>query len=79
MLQQAAELAHQEGGVSCEVIDLRTLIPWDVATVADSVNKTGRLVVSHEAPITSGFGAEITATIVDRCFSRQAALLYYLS
>ena len=54
-------------GVSCEVIDLRTLLPWDVRTVEASVNKTGRLLVSHEAPVTSGFGAEIAAAISHRC------------
>eukprot|EP00898_Chlorokybus_atmophyticus_P002125 jgi/Chlat1/2913/Chrsp2S04667 len=45
----------------------------DVATVEQSVNKTGRLVISHEAPLTSGFGAEIAATITERCFLRLEA------
>lgn len=39
-------------GVSIEVIDLRTILPWDVETIEASVNKTGRLIISHEAPIT---------------------------
>jgi 2-oxoisovalerate dehydrogenase E1 component beta subunit len=52
VLQQAAELVSKQDGASCEVIDLRTLLPWDAATVVASVNKTGRLLVSHEAPVT---------------------------
>ncbi len=52
-------LVAQERGVSCEIIDLRTIYPWDAKTVEASVRKTGRLVVSHEAPKTCGFGAEV--------------------
>lgn len=63
MLLDAANHAEHHYGVSCEVIDLRTLLPWDVEAVCASVNKTGRLIVSHEAPRTSGFGAEIAATV----------------
>lgn len=55
-------------GISCELIDLRTIVPWDVETVERSVKKTGRLIVTHEAPITGGFGGEIASTIQDRCF-----------
>ncbi|PNW83205.1 hypothetical protein CHLRE_06g311050v5 [Chlamydomonas reinhardtii] len=69
VLQQAAQLLAGEG-VSCEVIDLRTLAPWDVESVCASVSKTGRLVVSHEAPVTGGFGAEVAATVAQRCFTR---------
>ncbi|MCI18263.1 2-oxoisovalerate dehydrogenase subunit beta mitochondrial-like-like, partial [Trifolium medium] len=57
-------------GISCELIDLKTLIPWDKETVEASVKKTGRLLISHEAPVTGGFGAEISASILERCFSR---------
>ncbi|VAW00048.1 Branched-chain alpha-keto acid dehydrogenase, E1 component, beta subunit [hydrothermal vent metagenome] len=55
-------------GVDAEVIDLRTLIPYDMQTIATSVNKTGRCVVLHEAPRTSGFGAELIAQIQEDCF-----------
>jgi len=67
VLQRACALAAQ-AGISCELIDLRSLLPWDVETVTNSVSKTGRLVVSHEAPITGGFAAEITATVQSECF-----------
>eukprot|EP00899_Mesostigma_viride_P020778 jgi/Mesvir1/28701/Mv19672-RA.1 len=72
VLERACDAAAKEG-ISCELIDLRTLLPWDVATVAASVNKTGRLVVSHEAPITCGFAAEVTAKIMERCFLKLEA------
>lgn len=48
---QACELAWEQEGISCELIDLRTLLPWDAPTVVASVKNTGRLVVSHEAPV----------------------------
>ena len=67
IIEKAAEMAEAEG-ISCEVIDLRSIQPWDVDTVAESVVKTGRLIISHEAPITCGFGAEIAATIQQECF-----------
>jgi len=67
VLEQAADMAEQDG-VSCEIIDLRTLLPWDRDTVADSVYRTGRLIINHEAPRTSGFGAEIAAAIQETCF-----------
>ncbi|CAE8628092.1 unnamed protein product [Polarella glacialis] len=66
-LQEAAARAAKEG-ISCEVIDLQTIAPWDVDTVEASVRKTGRLIISHEAPSTNGFGAEISAKIQERCF-----------
>ena len=66
-LNKAADIAAQQG-ISCEVIDLCTLLPWDRETVANSVRKTGRLVISHEAPLTGGFAGEIAATIQEQCF-----------
>ena len=65
----AAETLEQEG-VSAEVIDLRTLKPWDEKTVIESVGKTGRLVVVHEAPVTGGLGAEIVATVIEKAGDR---------
>jgi len=55
-------------GISCEVIDLRTLLPWDEETVLRSVSKTGRLVLTHEAPHTGGFAGEIATTVQEHCF-----------
>lgn len=69
----AAREVQERDGISCEVIDLRTLLPWDAEAVEASVHKTGRLVVTHEAPVTSGFGAEVVATITNRCFWRLQA------
>lgn len=67
VLAKACALAA-ELGIDCELIDLQSILPWDFETVAASVSKTGKLVVSHEAPITCGFGAEVAATVADRCF-----------
>lgn len=72
VMERACKVAETEG-ISCELIDLKTLLPWDVGTVEASVKKTGRLLVSHEAPVTSGFGAEVAATIMERCFLRLEA------
>ncbi|SFX48387.1 alpha-ketoacid dehydrogenase subunit beta [Marinospirillum alkaliphilum] len=66
-IEKAAELAA-EAGISCEVIDLRTLLPWDHDTLATSLKKTGRLIINHEAPRTSGFGAELAASLQESCF-----------
>lgn len=63
----AAEAAAQEGH-SVEVIDLRSLSPIDFATLEASVQRTGRMVVAHEAPVFSGLGAEIAARITERSF-----------
>ncbi|KAM2356499.1 hypothetical protein ACFX1X_005590 [Malus domestica] len=72
VMEQACKEAEKDG-ISCELIDLRTLLPWDKDTVEASVRKTGRLLISHEAPVTGGFGAEISASIVERCFLRLEA------
>jgi pyruvate dehydrogenase E1 component beta subunit len=61
--QAAADLAAD--GVDVEVIDLRTLVPFDKETVVRSACKTGRVVVAHEAVRRAGFGAEVAATIMD--------------
>jgi 2-oxoisovalerate dehydrogenase E1 component beta subunit len=60
--------AAEEAGVDAEVIDLRTLVPVDIETIAASVKKTGRCVIVHEAPRTSGFGAELSALVQETCF-----------
>ncbi|PCH95423.1 MAG: alpha-ketoacid dehydrogenase subunit beta [Gammaproteobacteria bacterium] len=67
ILQKAADLAADDG-VSCEVIDLRSILPWDIETITNSVMKTGRLLVTQEAPLTAGFASEIAATIQQECF-----------
>ncbi|MFD0365676.1 alpha-ketoacid dehydrogenase subunit beta [Nocardia sp. GCM10030253] len=63
----SAKIAAEEGH-SLEVIDLRSLSPIDFDTIEESVAKTGRLVVVHEAPVFAGLGAEIAARITERCF-----------
>ena len=73
VLLAAADALARDHSISAEVIDLRTLLPWDVATIEASVNRTGRLVVAHEAPLTSGFGAEIAAHVAAVCFTRLEA------
>ena len=69
---KAAETAAGEG-TSIEVIDLRAISPLDTATVADSVRKTGRCVVVHEAPVLYGAGAEVAARITETCFYHLSA------
>ena len=68
VLERACDVAEKEHGISCELIDLRTLLPADYGTIEESVRRTGRLVVSHEAPRTGGFAAEVASTIAERCF-----------
>ncbi len=68
-----AAVTLEEEGLEAEVIDLRTLWPWDKSTVLDSVEKTGRLLVAHEAVQVGGFGAEVAATVADRAFSSLRA------
>ena len=69
---EAADLLGQRG-VSCEVIDLRTIRPWDKTALLDSVRKTHRLAVVHEAVRSFGAGAEIAATVMDEAFDELDA------
>ena len=73
VLLGAAEQLSEEHGVEAEVLDLRTILPWDREAVFSSVEKTGRLLVSHEAPLTAGFAAEVVAAAADACFLRLEA------
>uniref|UniRef100_A0A8B9M0N4 2-oxoisovalerate dehydrogenase subunit beta, mitochondrial n=1 Tax=Accipiter nisus TaxID=211598 RepID=A0A8B9M0N4_9AVES len=68
VIKEVAAMAQEKLGVSCEVIDLRTILPWDTETVCKSVAKTGRLLISHEAPLTGGFASEISSTVQEECF-----------
>jgi 2-oxoisovalerate dehydrogenase E1 component beta subunit len=63
-----AEAAAQETGIDAEIIDLRTLLPYDLEMIVASVRKTGRCVVVHEATLTSGYGAELSAIVQENCF-----------
>lgn len=73
ILEMAVRMAKEQLGVSCDLINLRSILPWDAEMVEESVNRTGRLIVSHEAPQTAGFGAEVIAEITERCFLRLEA------
>lgn len=68
VLKEVAAMAKEKLQVSCEVIDLVSILPWDRDTIFQSAKKTGRVIVAHEAPLTSGFGAELAASIQDNCF-----------
>jgi 2-oxoisovalerate dehydrogenase E1 component beta subunit len=69
---EAAERAADEG-VSCEVVDLRTLVPFDRETLEESVTKTGRAVIVQEAPRTAGFAAELSAFLHEECILHMIA------
>lgn len=60
--------AIEESGIDAELIDLRSIVPLDIETIVDSVRKTGRCVIIHEASRYSGFGAELSALVQERCF-----------
>jgi 2-oxoisovalerate dehydrogenase E1 component len=63
-----AKKAVEELGIDAEIVDLRTLLPWDQATVAESVKKTGKVIILHEDCLTGGIGSEISAWISEHCF-----------
>ncbi len=67
-LVHVAIAAARELGIDAEVVDVRTLAPLDVKTLADSVKKTGRCLIAHEATRFGGYGAELAATIQKDCF-----------
>lgn len=75
MVREAMNAAEEldAGGVSCEVIDLRTLSPMDSDTIVGSVRRTGRLVITHEAPRTLGLGAEIAARVGEEALTSLLA------
>ena len=70
MVYTADEAAQQleSDGVSTEILDLRTVMPWDKAAVLESVRKTSKVLVLHEDTRTGGFGGEIAATIAEEAF-----------
>jgi pyruvate/2-oxoglutarate/acetoin dehydrogenase E1 component len=70
MVYTAEEAAQQldADGVSVEIIDLRTVMPWDKAAVLESARKTSKVLVLHEDTRTGGFGAEIAASIAEEAF-----------
>ena len=70
LVQKSFEAAKrlEKDGVSVEIIDLRTLVPYDWERIAESVKKTSRVIVAHEDPISYGYGAEIAARISDELF-----------
>lgn len=68
VFQCLAAMDELPDDVSIELIDLRSIYPWDIDTVCESVRKTGRCVIVHEAPLTAGFGAEVSSRIQEECF-----------
>jgi 2-oxoisovalerate dehydrogenase E1 component len=69
----AAKQAEQQQGINVEVIDLRTLAPYDWEAIAESVKKTNKVIIAHEDTLTCGFGAEIAARIADELFEHLDA------
>ena len=79
MVERAQEAAQQLADNTVEVIDLRTIIPWDRDCVLQSVEKTGRALIVHEDALTAGFGAELAAQISEACFYSLKAPLKRLA
>jgi len=75
LVHTAVELARQleQESISVEVLDPRTLVPLDRAAILDSVARTGRVVITHEAPLTGGYAAEIAALIAEHAFEQLRA------
>ncbi|GAA3225648.1 alpha-ketoacid dehydrogenase subunit beta [Actinocorallia longicatena] len=73
MVKTCLEAAEADESHSLEVIDLRTLSPLDTETIFESVNRTGRCVIVHEAPVFGGLGGEIAARVTEACFYRLEA------
>ncbi len=71
--EEAAALAESDMGVSCDVLDLRTLVPLDVNALLESVRRTGRAILVQEAPRTCGYGAELAALIAERAITSLEA------
>ena len=71
MLHEAQDAVNEaaKDAVDAELIDLRTLWPLDIDTIVESVKKTGRVIIVHEAPRTCGFGAELLSLVTERCFT----------
>ena len=67
-MAHVALAATEESGIDAEIIDLRTLLPLDLDTIVESVKRTGRCVIAHEATRTCGFGAELAALVQEHCF-----------
>jgi pyruvate dehydrogenase E1 component beta subunit len=65
---EAAEILEKEHGISCTVVDVRSLVPLDTQTILTEISKTGRLVTVEENPRLCGWGAEIASIAADECF-----------
>ena len=73
LCSSAIAAVERDFGISVELVDLRTLYPWDKKTILQSVQKTGRAIVVHESMINAGIGAEVAATIQEGAFLRLEA------